>query len=134
MHVSLFQHNESLNRCSLPMDIGIIYTSSSCFLSLNFITTAPRTTTPSERDTSQNWRKLWNLQLPLKVKNFLKRACANYQLPTMQSLCSRKVINSSSSPLCRNSPEDTFHALLRCQAIQSVWGGSLICEDVDGGN
>ncbi|XP_074327095.1 uncharacterized protein LOC141665037 [Apium graveolens] len=64
-------------------------------------------------DNSGFWRKLWNLKIPNKVKNFLWRASTNC-LPTKDMLHSRRVQVNSQCPICNLSDESIIHALVTC--------------------
>lgn len=59
------------------------------------------------------WRRLWNLKIPPKVKNFLWRA-SNGFLPTKTALCMKHVPISLLCPTCVASEESTLHCLVKC--------------------
>lgn len=59
------------------------------------------------------WRRLWNLKIPPKVKNFLWRASNGY-LPTKTALNMKYVLISTLCPTCDASEETTLHCLVRC--------------------
>lgn len=66
------------------------------------------------------WRKLWNLKIPSKVKNFLWRAARNC-LPTKDLLRSRRVPVNNVCPSCNEAPESVLHSLVTCPFAQSCW-------------
>ena len=66
------------------------------------------------------WKRTWAVEVPTKVRNFVWRACTGC-LPTMVALRSRRVDVASHCPVCRNVPEDTFHALVKCYQAKQVW-------------
>lgn len=59
------------------------------------------------------WKKLWGLQVPPKVKNFLWRACHDC-LPTMVALEQRRVEVDFRCPVCWSEAEKVSHVLLEC--------------------
>ncbi|KAL8108560.1 hypothetical protein AgCh_024870 [Apium graveolens] len=71
-------------------------------------------------DNSGFWRKLWNLKIPPKVKNFLWRASSNC-LPTKDLLRQKQVQISALCPVCNDHNENTFHSLVSCSFATSVW-------------
>ncbi|KAH9748984.1 putative reverse transcriptase/RNA-dependent DNA polymerase [Citrus sinensis] len=71
------------------------------------------------------WRKLWQLPVPAKVKNFLWRAMANV-IPTSDNLLQRRVEVQTLCPLCHSSSESIFHIL-----ISSVIGFNGTCLHFD---
>ncbi|KAL8100419.1 hypothetical protein AgCh_032616 [Apium graveolens] len=76
-------------------------------------------------DNSGFWRKLWNLKIPSKVKNFLWRAVNNC-LPTKDLLRVKQVQVSSICPTCNISSESTLHALVLCSFAVSCWEKSAL--------
>lgn len=71
----------------------------------------------SPNDNSGFWRRLWNLKIPHKVRNFLWRACNDY-IPTRASLLSKRVSVSYYCPLCNRGVETTLHCLVTCDFAQ----------------
>ncbi|KAL0443984.1 UNVERIFIED_CONTAM: hypothetical protein Slati_2121100 [Sesamum latifolium] len=59
------------------------------------------------------WRKLWQANIPCKVKIFIWCACLNI-LPTSSNLHRRIQETSSVYPHCHTEDEDDFHAILLC--------------------
>ena len=69
----------------------------------------------------QVWKKIWQLQLPPKVKNFLWRVCRNV-LPTKQPLLKRKVTAGPICERCRSAVKESVHAIWSCPELGEVWG------------
>ena len=59
------------------------------------------------------WRKLLNLNMPNKVKNFVWRAAKNV-LPTTVNLISKRVVILSTCPVCNAYEETILHSLIVC--------------------
>ena len=57
------------------------------------------------------WRKLWNLNVPNKVKNFIWRAAHNV-LPTTITLISKRVDVPSTCSVCNAYEETILHSLV----------------------
>ncbi|XP_065619595.1 putative ribonuclease H protein At1g65750 [Quercus suber] len=66
------------------------------------------------------WKKVWKLQFPNKIKNFLWRVCSN-ALPTKENLKKRKIIEDARCSACLSEQESTFHAIWDCEKISHVW-------------
>lgn len=71
---------------------------------------------PGNSDTNGNmkqWKKLWSLKVPAKLRNFAWRLATN-SVPTEVVRHNRNMAESSVCPIC-NSAEDTWkHALVQC--------------------
>ncbi|KAH9726440.1 reverse transcriptase domain-containing protein [Citrus sinensis] len=74
---------------------------------------------------SSAWRKLWQLPVPAKVKNFLWRAMANV-IPTSDNLLQRRVEVQTLCPICHSSSESILHILVTCHFAKSCWISSVI--------
>lgn len=59
------------------------------------------------------WRRLWNLQIPPKIKSFLWRACSEC-FPTKDLLRARRVQVNILCSVCNESPEFILHCLITC--------------------
>ena len=80
----------------------------------------------------QLWKKIWPLQVPPKIKNFLWRACRNV-FPTKQALLKRKVTADPICERCRSAVEEFMHAVWSCLKLGEVWGvGEEWCFTVSG--
>lgn len=66
------------------------------------------------------WKKLWSMQVPSKIVNFLWRAC-KLCLPTAVALVSKNVQIDVKCSWCRMYNEDAVHVLFLCSFAQSVW-------------
>lgn len=65
-------------------------------------------------------RKLWNLKIPPKVKNFLWHATTNC-LPSKSLLRMKRVPVNDMCPSCNSLPETTLHTLVSCPYAQLCW-------------
>ena len=59
------------------------------------------TSVQASADDSLFWKKIWDLEVPNKVKNFVWRACKE-ALPTKENLYRRKIAQNA---LCENCKE-----------------------------
>ena len=64
----------------------------------------------SARQHGATWGRIWKLNVPPKVRNFIWRACRNC-LPTRNNLWRRKVRIEATCDICRQEPETTSHVL-----------------------
>nr|GMC53033.1 uncharacterized protein LOC109154171 [Ipomoea batatas] len=71
------------------------------------------------------WRKLWNLPVPPKVKNLLWRCMRNI-LPVRTLLRTRRVWAGGGCPFCHFDEETMDHLFCSCPAMSHVWHGSPI--------
>lgn len=69
---------------------------------------------------SNFWNKIWNLQIPLKVKHFVWRAARGCLL-TKENLIIKRVEVSSICPVCNIYAESTFHVLVTCPVAAQCW-------------
>lgn len=67
-----------------------------------------------------DWRALWKLKIPPKVKHFLWCLCKG-ALPTRHNLVQRHVEIEDECPWCRDSPETTTHLFLLCSKASTCW-------------
>ena len=63
------------------------------------------------------WRKIWSLNVPPKVWNFVWRACSN-SLPIRDNLHNRKV---QVEVVCGQQPKTNGHILWECPLARNVW-------------
>lgn len=66
------------------------------------------------------WKKVWSLEVPSKIKNFVWRACKE-ALPTRRNLQRRKIILDGLCDTCKVRDEDCSHALFFCSDVQVLW-------------
>ncbi|KAL0408285.1 UNVERIFIED_CONTAM: hypothetical protein Sradi_1762900, partial [Sesamum radiatum] len=67
------------------------------------------------------WRKLWQVNIPGKVKIFIWRTCFNI-LPMSSNLHRRIRETSSVCPHYHNEDENVLHAIMVCHFARQVWG------------
>lgn len=68
------------------------------------------------------WKKVWSLQMPGKILNFLWRVCHKV-LPTALELAKKCVNISSVCSVCNVQVEDASHVLFTCNAARELWRG-----------
>lgn len=74
----------------------------------------------SSTPNSHLWRKIWQLQIPPKVRIFAWCACLN-ALPTTLNLRRLGMYTSGFCPLCDKALESLSHALLHCSHAKHTW-------------
>ncbi|KAI9160967.1 hypothetical protein LWI28_013243 [Acer negundo] len=65
------------------------------------------------------WKEIWGMDVALKIKIFLWRACHNW-LPTKVNLAKRRIPVDGLCPMCNNVYETTFHAVWGCSKLKTV--------------
>lgn len=65
-------------------------------------------------------KKIWNLKLPPKTKNFLWRALTGC-LPTKEHLLCTRVAVTALCPVCNNEQETAIHSLVSCRFARLCW-------------
>jgi ribonuclease HI len=68
----------------------------------------------------EEWKKLWKLNIPSKIKIFGWRALHG-MIPCKGVLANRHVGNSSSCPVCTEGCEDIKHILFTCSRMKLIW-------------
>lgn len=71
------------------------------------------------------WRKIWQANLPTKIRIFGWKAM-HQGLPMRVALRRRGCVLDCICPMCGEENEIVSHALLRCPEAQRVWGQSLL--------
>ena len=66
------------------------------------------------------WRKIWKLNVPPKVHNFIWRACSGC-LPTRENLHKKRVSVEEKCELCCHHCETICHVLWECLFARNVW-------------
>ncbi|XP_074349748.1 uncharacterized protein LOC141689374 [Apium graveolens] len=66
------------------------------------------------------WKRLWNLKIPPKVKNFLWRASTNC-LPTKDLLQQKRIPVNILCPICHDTSETILHCLVLCPFAEICW-------------
>lgn len=79
---------------------------------------------PSSSQSGGWWKKLWKMEIPNKVKNFVRRTCRE-ALPTKANLNRRKIVPDGVCDRCKRHNEDSSHALFFCSNVQVVWASNL---------
>ena len=67
------------------------------------------------------WKKVWNLEVPSKIKNFVWRASKD-ALPVKKNQFRRKISQDGQCDICKAGDEDVLHALFFCSEVQTMWG------------
>lgn len=75
----------------------------------------------------KSWSKLWNIDVPCKVRVFVWRL-AKVSLPTADVRASRKMADSDVCSVCNSAPDSWHHSLLECSLAKGVW--ALTDEDI----
>uniref|UniRef100_A0A803PVB4 Reverse transcriptase n=1 Tax=Cannabis sativa TaxID=3483 RepID=A0A803PVB4_CANSA len=68
---------------------------------------------------SQWWKILWKLNLPLKIKKFVWKACLNF-IPTYAHLSRHGMKVLTICPICSQNNETTIHTLWLCPSLKSI--------------
>jgi hypothetical protein len=71
-------------------------------------------------DASPQWQKIWNINLPGKIKIFLWRFAYN-SLPTRMNIQRKRVDLDTRCPMCYRLDEDGGHLFLKCKKVKQVW-------------
>jgi ribonuclease HI len=88
----------------------------------------------SEGANNPVWGKLWNLEIPSKIKIFGWRVL-HAMIPCRGVLANRHIGNQGGCPLCLSSCEDIKHLLFTCTRAKEIWdylGLSNLLENVTG--
>ncbi|XP_073121701.1 uncharacterized protein [Henckelia pumila] len=84
------------------------------------------------QDLEVDWKQIWRLKIPGKVKNFIWRTLSHC-LPTRMELRSKHINCLEWCPMCNNHPETGIHVLVHCPFARSVWSltmnGSSVSAD-----
>ncbi|KAI7980313.1 hypothetical protein LOK49_Contig167G00004 [Camellia lanceoleosa] len=81
---------------------------------------------------AKEWKFVWNLNLPPKLKHFVWRIYHN-ALATCQNLLAKRCANTACCPVCLTAAESIEHLLFECEWSKRVWFGSnlgLRCDDL----
>ena len=85
----------------------------------------------SNRQNCRNWKSLWGLNVPNKVKNFAWQACHNI-LPTKANLCHQKILDDPTCEACGLETESSGHLFWFFPKAQEVWSLSGLPLDMRG--
>ncbi|GKV19300.1 hypothetical protein SLEP1_g29582 [Rubroshorea leprosula] len=85
---------------------------------------------PSIHETNRDmtigeWKQLWRLKIPPKVRVFLWRAILN-SLPSLDNLVKRGVLQEMTCPNCQGADETLMHLLFFCPQVEPIWFGSTL--------
>lgn len=69
---------------------------------------------------SDFWKRMWNLQIPPKIKTFMWRAITGC-LPTKDALRVKHVNVTVECPLCNYADESVAHVFLKCSFASLCW-------------
>lgn len=72
-----------------------------------------------------DWKKLWALPLPSKVRHFLWRI-ATYSLPLRTKLKRKGMPIDTRCPVCFRFDEDGGHIFLKCKKVRELWRTSML--------
>ncbi|GLU13484.1 hypothetical protein SLE2022_301180 [Rubroshorea leprosula] len=72
-----------------------------------------------------DWKHLWKLKVPPKVRNFLWRAILN-SLPSLDNLVKRGITQEITCPNCHMADETLIHLLFYCPHVEPIWFGSTL--------
>ncbi|KAK3217682.1 hypothetical protein Dsin_011652 [Dipteronia sinensis] len=70
------------------------------------------------------WTRMWNLNIPPKVKKFIWRFCNNV-IPYHSNLSVRKVVNDVLCQRCNKEAESMAHAVWWCDKADLVWAKTV---------
>ena len=76
-----------------------------------------------------NWRDIWRLKIPPKVKHLVWRMCRGC-LPTRVRLQDKGVSCPTNCASCNYNYEDLNHLLFECPLVIQVWNSAGIWQDV----
>lgn len=98
------------------------FTVRSCYYKILFSKLGSDTSTSGAPPILSNseWRWIWNLELPPKVRTFLWRAC-NDILPVKVNLMRRHIGGDPYCPFCRKGLEYTSHLFFECEVFKDIW-------------
>jgi len=96
----------------------------------NFLAKLNSMFVPAGNSQQQNeiWERIWGLNVPSKVQNFLWRACKE-AIPTKHNLLKRKFLNEDKCEQCGVESETAVHALWTCPTLNEIWESTLGFED-----
>ena len=74
------------------------------------------------------WKRIWGLNVPSKVWNFMWRVCKEAIL-VKHNLLKRKILNEDRCEQCRVESETAAHALWNCSTLDEIWDSTTGFED-----
>jgi ribonuclease HI len=79
-----------------------------------------RTATSNSEEKEKQWKNLWKVKVPAKLKIFAWRL-ARSSLPTGQERVRRHMSTTSVCPICSAADDDWRHSLINCNMARAVW-------------
>jgi len=67
-----------------------------------------------------NWLKIWQLNVPNKIKIFIWRLAHN-SLPVKSNVARRGVLLDTICPMCNRLDEDCGHLFFKCKYVKKCW-------------
>ncbi|GKV39420.1 hypothetical protein SLEP1_g47185 [Rubroshorea leprosula] len=104
--------------------VGKFSVKSAYFLAYN-MTREPGIHETNRDMTIGEWKQLWRLKIPPKVRVFLWRAILN-SLPSLDNLVKRGVLQEMNCPNCQGADETLMHLLFFCPQVELIWFGSTL--------
>ncbi|GLT47091.1 hypothetical protein SLA2020_208110 [Shorea laevis] len=74
---------------------------------------------------SSEWKHLWKLKIPPKIRVFLWRAILN-ALHCLDNLVRRGIAQEAVCPCCHLTDESLMHLLFYCPYVEPIWFGSAV--------
>uniref|UniRef100_A0A803MRY4 Reverse transcriptase zinc-binding domain-containing protein n=1 Tax=Chenopodium quinoa TaxID=63459 RepID=A0A803MRY4_CHEQI len=78
---------------------------------------------------AENWRYIWKINGPQKMKHFIWKACSK-SMAVNSELHRRHIIEDNYCQRCREDVETVTHAIFKCPTVRSVWENSSFWEEV----
>lgn len=118
IHLSRTLDYDTLNWTENTNNVFIVKSAYGVVLRMKERSRIEHSTTGQDR---HHWKKIWTLNVPPKVRNFLWHACFNIILPTRENLSRRKVSVKPHCEFCCQSSESVGHLLWECPFARNVW-------------
>nr|POF00498.1 putative ribonuclease h protein [Quercus suber] len=103
-----------------PHTSGGSYSVKSAYQLLAVGTRSALPSSSTTEDCKPFWKRIWNLQVPNKVKHFMWRASSE-SLPTKLNLFQRHILPENICSLCEEHIEDTILCLWLCDRVKCIW-------------
>ncbi|KAH9792007.1 putative reverse transcriptase/RNA-dependent DNA polymerase [Citrus sinensis] len=113
---SLMMANECRWDYNVLDDPGGVFSVRSCYKLMTY---------DANNSSSSFWRRLWKLDVPGNVKNFLWRAATNV-LPTFDNLLRRRVQVLPLYAVCNTCNQSIIHILVDCGFAKACWIASPV--------
>ena len=73
----------------------------------------------------EDWHKLWNLKIPIRIKHFFWRVC-HHCIPTCIRLVEKEMKVSNICVICEEAREYREHAFFQCSFAITYWHDQLL--------